>query len=83
MPKKKKTLKQKKASDNRHLYSIPEAQVQSTKDSIPTPHSNQSQTTTIKTHEYSFLYADLLKTLTLTISIILIELILKYSFLTL
>lgn len=80
MPKKKKTRKQKTLADTRHKEYIieplqkilPENEPQKTY--TPQPIVKQA----IITSHYSYLYSDLLKTLIITISIIIAEVILRY-----
>jgi hypothetical protein len=82
MPKKKKTRKQKVLADTRHREYFAEPLEQIRIDSSepkkvyhPQP---KPEAQAIVTAHYSYLYSDLLKTLILTISVIVAELALRY-----
>jgi len=83
MPKKKKTRKQKIQADSRHTTesaALPSEQIQTysvAKKEVISPKVTSSSTTTIATSDYRYLSKDLLKTVLLTISIIIIELVLQ------
>ena len=72
MPKKKKTRKAKTLADTRHRDYIAEPlqQIQ--------PEHNEPHQQAIITSQYNYLYSDLLKTLILTISVIVAEIVLRY-----
>ena len=81
MPKKKKTRKQKMLANTRHkeyflepLQSVKPEHSESLKPYSPQPNPNQA----IVTSHYNYLYSDLLKTLLLTILVIMSELALRY-----
>ena len=93
MPKKKKTRKQKVVADTRHreYFAEPLEQVQAEnrnnvqlenneQKKVHNPQHLQSNTKVqvIATANYSYLYSDLLKTLMLSISVIAVELVLRY-----
>ncbi len=75
MAKKKKTRKAKTLADTRHREYIvePLQQIKPVK-----PELNEPRQQAIITSEYNYLYSDLLKTLILTISVIVVEIVLRY-----
>lgn len=83
MAKKKKTRKQKRLADMRHkeYTAQPLEPIQSERNEsqkiYPSSQPIQPKKEIITTH-YSYLYSDLAKTLILTISVIVVELVLRY-----
>ena len=73
MAKKKKTRKAKTRADTRHREYIVEPLQQ-----LQPEHNEPYRQATIITSEYIYLYSDLLKTLILTISVIVAEIVLRY-----
>ena len=78
MPKNKKTRKQKMLADNRHRDYMEKPLQQIQPEHNKPGHNDPVPKQAIITAHYSYLYPDLLKTLILTISIIVAELALRY-----
>ena len=81
MPKKKKTRKQKVVADTRHKEYLEEplGLIQKENSSNLQVENNETpRAQLIGTANYSYLYSDLLKTFMLTISVIVVELVLRY-----
>jgi hypothetical protein len=78
MPKRKKTRKQKIIADTRHKSPTGHQLSQEKTQPEQAILTSSPQKQTINVSEFSYLYADLTKTITLTISIIVAELLLKF-----
>lgn len=82
MPKKKKTRKQKILADMRHKVVVEEPKIEY-KSQPSQPQADRIQQSSVKaiaTSSYQYLYSDLVKTIVLTISIIVGEMVLGHLF---